>query len=427
MGENSPGIFLNMQLFRYYNIIFLSLFLALSSLHAETDSTASDSWAQWRGIQRDGISRENGLLQKWPAAGPSIVWRKALGEGYSAISIAAGKAYTMFDAGADEFAVCLNAASGEEIWRFRTDKKFRNSWGNGPRATPQIENGIVYLASAHGKLYALNANNGQQIWMVDIPAEFNGEVPDLGYSNTPLIYGDLLLVTGCGGSNESILALEKKTAKLRWAAQSDHPGYSSPVLMPVDGIEQAIFFTGSKISGISPKNGQVLWEYTWRTDSYENVATPVILPGNRVFFSSPHPVEKGSAVLEIVRDGEAFFARAVWRNNNMKNHFSSTIYHKGFLYGTDRSILRCINAETGEVRWSQRGFGEGTLMMADNKLVVLGTRGKLALVDASPEAYREISSMQLLSGKCYTAPSLSNGKLYLRNQKEIIALDLREN
>lgn len=403
-------------------IILLCLF---STMLAETDSTASESWAQWRGINRDGISRENGILQKWPAAGPAIAWRKALGEGYSAISIAAGKAYTMFDAAGDEYAVCLNAATGEEIWRFRTDQKFRNSWGNGPRATPLIDNTIVYVASAHGKIYALNANSGKQIWTVDIPADYNGAVPDLGYANTPLIYGDLLLVTGCGGNNESILALEKKTGNLRWAAQSDHPGYSSPMLMPVDGIEQAVFFTGSKITGISPINGQILWEYTWRTDSYENVATPVILPKNRVFFSSPHPVEKGSAVLEVTRTGETLSVSTIWKNNDMKNHFSSTIYHEGYLYGTDRSILRCINAESGEVRWSQRGFGEGTLMMADNKLVVLGTRGKLALVDASPEAYREISSMQLLSGKCYTAPALANGKLYLRNQKEIIALDVR--
>lgn len=413
-----------MQLWKHLNIWLILLFL-FTTLHAETDSTASDTWSQWRGINRDGISRESGLLEKWPAKGPAIAWRKVLGEGYSAISIAAGKAYTMFDSGADEYTVCLNAATGEEIWRFRTDEKFRDTWGNGPRSTPMIEKNTVYVASAHGKLYALNASSGQQIWIVDIPAEFNGKVPDLGYSNTPLIYGDLLLVTGCGGSNQSILALEKKTGKLCWAAQSDHPGYSSPVIMPVDGIEQAVFFTGSKITGISPINGQIFWEYTWRTDSYENVATPVILPKNRIFFSSPHPVEKGSAVLEITRNGETLTANAIWKNNDMKNHFSSTIYHEGFLYGTDRSILRCLDAETGEVRWSQRGYGEGTLMMTDNKLVVLGTRGKLALVDASPEAYREISSMQLLSGKCYTAPSLSNGKLYLRNQKEIVALDLR--
>ncbi len=385
-----------------------------------------DDWPQWRGKNRDGISKESILNMDWIANKPQVLWRFRLGQGFSGISISNGFAYTMFADSKNEYAVCFHAITGKEIWRVKTDEKFINSWGNGPRTTPTVEGDIVYFVGAKAKVFALEVQTGVIKWQHYLANNSSSFLlPDLGYSNSPLIVDDLLLLPA-SGKGSSFVALDKETGKLKWSTYSDHPGYSSPILIDVDGFKQVIYFAGTSIASLFPKNGEVYWTFPWRTDSFENVATPVFIPGNRLFFSSPHPKDQGSAVLEIKTNNKPN-VEVVWRNNVMKNHFSSSILKGNYLYGTDRSILKCINADNGEVRWRKRGFGEGTLIMADGYLIVLGTRGKLALVKANPNRYDEIGKMQLLSGRCFTPPSFANGKLYVRNEKEIICLDLGNN
>jgi outer membrane protein assembly factor BamB len=383
-------------------------------------------WPQWRGPNRDGISPESGLLKNWPKDGPKVWWRLPLGEGYSSISIANGFAYTMYDDGNDEYLVCVDTNIGKQQWRLRTDKKYRNSWGNGPRVTPIIEGNNVYILSAHAKLYAVDANTGTVKWQHDLVKELNDEIPDLGYSNSPIIEGELLLVTGLGGANHSLLVFNKKTGQPVWSSQQDHSGYSSPIIVTAKGIRQAVFFTGTKIVAVSPTDGKMLWAYPWRTDSFENVATPVFIPNDKLFFSSAHPKEAGSAVLQIKATIGATSIEVLWKSNVMQHHFASTVLHEGFLYGTDRAILKCIEASTGKEMWAQRGFGEGSLIYADGHLIVLGTGGNLALVEATSSAYKERAGAQVLRGRCFTAPSLAHGKLYLRNEIEMVCLDLKD-
>ncbi|MGH7456504.1 MAG: PQQ-binding-like beta-propeller repeat protein, partial [bacterium] len=249
-------------------------------------------------------------------------------------------------------------------------------------------------------------------------------IPDLGYSNSPIIDGELLLVTGLGGMNRSLLAFDKMTGRRVWSSHQDHPGYSSPIIISAHGVRQAVFFTGTKIVAVSPADGKVLWTHPWRTDSFENVATPIFISNDKLFFSSAHPKEAGSAVLQIKATNGKVNAETVWKNNLMQHHFASSVFYKGFLYGTDRAILKCVDAGTGKGMWKQRGFGEGSLIFADGHLIVLGTSGNLALVEATPAAYKEKAGAQILNGKCFTAPALANGKLYLRNETEMICLDL---
>jgi outer membrane protein assembly factor BamB len=396
-----------------------------TQFNEKLNSTHHD-WPQWRGLNRDGISKETEILKTWPRAGPRAVWRVQLGEGFSSIAIAHGRAYTMFSKGNDEHLVCFDASTGAEKWRFRTDDKFRNSWGNGPRVTPTVDGDQVYTISANAKLYALDAQTGARLWQHDLPKEFGGSIPDLGYSNSPLVAGELLLVAGCGGSNQSILAFNRQDGRLAWSSYSDHPGYSSPIMISTQNISQAIFFMGSSIVAVSPADGKLLWNYTWRSSDFENTATPIFIPTDKLFFSSPHPRAEGTVVLQVTAPNGRATATPSWKNNVMQLHFASAVLHENFLYGTDRYILKCIDARTGEPKWQQRGFGEGSLIMVASHLLVLGTSGNLALAEAAPEAYREKASAQILKGRCFTPPAFANGKLYLRNETEIVCLNLFE-
>jgi outer membrane protein assembly factor BamB len=398
------------------------LLAAVALAHA---GDRADDWPQFRGPNRDGISPETGLLKNWPDQGPPLLWRRDLGQGFSAISVYQGLAYTMYSDDRDEFAICVNAEDGREVWRLRTDKSYKNSWGNGPRATALIDGDTVFFIGAQGKLYALNRLDGRVLWHRDLPRDNEGVQPDLGYSNSPLIAGDLILVTTGGFGGNAIQALDKSSGAVRWTAHSDHPGYSSPITLGYGPADLGIFFTGTGIVAVELHDGAVLWTYPWRTSAFENVASPVRVGENRLFFSSPHPRGKGSAVLTFTRSGDDWSTETVWQNNVMKNHFSTSVFVDGFLYGCDRAILKCVDARTGEERWRRRGFGEGNVIAADGHLIILGTSGQLALAEITPEAYRQKGQVRILSGRCFTAPSLSQGRLYLRNRREMISFDVR--
>jgi len=416
----------------YFTFIVLPLIISIFFIQGhrtqfnETPNPNRHDWPQWRGPNRDGVSKETDLLKTWPAAGPRVVWRVQLGEGFSSIALARGYAYTMFSKGNDEHLVCFDANSGAEKWRFRTDDKYRNSWGNGPRVTPAVVGDHVYTVSANARLYALDAKTGARLWQHNLPGEFGGYIPELGYSNSPLIAGDLLLVAGCGGQDQSILGFNRKDGRLVWASCNDHPGYSSPIMISVQSISQAVFFMGSSIVSVSPSDGKILWNYSWRSSDYENTATPLFIPNDKLFFSSPHPRAEGTVVLQVMASGGRVNAAPIWKNNVMQLHFASAVLHENFLYGTDRYILKCIDARTGEQKWQQRGFGEGALILVDGHLLVLGTSGNLALVEATPETYKEKTSAQILKGRCFTPPAFADGKLYLRNETEIVCLNLTE-
>ncbi len=404
----------------YTNRIFC--LIAFFAFAAESSARILEDWPQWLGTNRDGRSVETGLLKSWPSGGPQELWRKSIGEGFSGIAVVGDRAFTMVARDGDEFAICLNASNGEETWKTRTGKNFRISWGNGPRATPVVDGNVVYVAGANASLFALAANSGEILWKKDLRQELGGTMPDLGYSNSPLIVDDLLLIPVGGGSGRGVYAFNKTTGEVVWKTHTDHPGYSSPVLATIHGVRQAVFFTGNKIVSVAPASGETLWQFSWRAIGYEaeNVATPVFVSSNEIFFSSAHAAtDKGAGVLRISKNGDRFEAKPAWQSNVMKNHFSTSVFHDGFIYGTDKSILKCIDSQTGEEKWRTRGYGEGSLIFADGHLYIMGTRGKLGLVEATSSNYREKSSFQAVRGKSYTPPSIANGRIYVRSQGEM--------
>jgi len=379
-------------------------------------------WPQYRGPNRDGVSSETGLLDQWPADGPRELWRTSLGQGFSGLSISGGRIYTMLGEGSDEFVVCLEGATGEEIWRSRSGANFKDKFGDGPRSTPTVDGELVFALGAKGALHALSTTDGKPVWKRDLPREFGAKAPRWGYSGAPLVEGKLLLVDVGGKAGSSVVAFDKKTGKEVWRSQSDKAGYSAPVAMTVSGQRQVVFFTGTTLLSLSPEDGTLLWKQDWKTGYDVNAAAPIFIPPDRVFISSGYDV--GAAVYRVKVTEKQSEVEEVWRSREMKNKFSSSVLHEGHLYGFDEKTFKCIDAATGETKWKFRGLGHGSLIFADGHLVVLGDSGTLVLVEATADAYQEKGRAQIFDGKTWTVPTLSGGKLYLRDEKQLVSLDV---
>ena len=392
----------------------LFLFFTLTAIAAD--------WPQWRGPNRDGISKETGINKNWSTSTPKLLWRAPLGAGYSAIAVSQGRLYTMAAKGDSEVVACMDAATGKEIWNTRTDANYESGQGDGPRSTPTVDGNWVYAIGARGKLYALNAKDGKKVWFHDLQAEYGSEIPGWGTSTSPLVEGDLLLVDIGGKSGHSIGAFNKRSGELVWKTHTDKQGYSSPIAINANGARQILFFTGTSLVSVSP-TGNVNWKYPWRTSYYANIATPVFIAPDKVFISTAY--DTGAAVLKLTGGKEKLSFQELWKNKVSQNHFNSSVLLNNHLYGFDQGILQCVEVNSGTEKWKQSGFGKGSLILVDGHLIVLGEKGQLALVEATPAGYKEKGRLQPFNGKTWTSPAFADGKLYLRDTKEVLCLNLK--
>ena len=393
---------------------------ALLALPRLADPSHGEDWPQWRGPNRDGISPETGILREWPAEGPPVVWREPGGEGFSGVSVAGDRAFTMVAAREEEFALCLEAATGKQLWKRRLDVKFTEGNGNGPRSTPTVEGDRVFFLGSQGKLAALNAGSGETLWASNLREVLGSGLPPWGFAASPLIEGELLIIQGGTGGSHCIAAFDKGTGAVVWTSHKDGGDYSSPIAVTARGARQVLSLTEHALVSLAPASGELNWSYPFKENL--NIATPLLVPPDQVFISAAY--DKGAALVEMTGEPGALGVEEVWFRREMKNWFSSSVLHDGHLFGFDKAILKCISAATGETRWRHRGFNHGSLILADGHLIVLGEEGELALVEAVPDAYRRKAGFQVVTGKCWTAPSLAGGRLFLRNQEEIVSLDL---
>ncbi len=309
---------------------------------AQTPSATQD-WPQLRGPNADGISPQIGLLTAWPESGPREIWRVPLGKGFSGVSVVGDHAFTMFGRGGT-YLGAFDTATGAERWRLRIDEMYRNSSGDGPRSTPTVDGGIVYVISARGMLVAVQADSGATAWQHDLREEYRATGPNWGFSTSPRVFGDLVLVEA-GGHDAALLAFDKRTGEEVWRAAGDPPGYSTPLLVQIGGQQQAVFFTGRRIVGVDPNNGAMLWDTPWETTFGVNAATPIFVPPDKIFVSSGYGV--GAALLRVPA-GDRLGVETVWRTREMKNQFSSSVLVNDYIYGFDNSILECIELSRGE-------------------------------------------------------------------------------
>lgn len=394
--------------------LFMLVLIAVAPVAASSD------WPRFRGPNGDGISHERGLLTTWPESGPEVLFRVPLGKGFSAISAVDGRLYTLFSRQSDEFLAALDAATGKEIWRLRTDDERPDGFGDGPRSTPYIEGERLYAASAFGKLYAVDRESGEVLWKRDLRQDFDAQVPSWGVSASPLIVGEVLIFNVGGKRGHAVMGFDKKTGEVLWHSGSGLPGYSNPLLFEVGGQSLVMIFGGEELLVLKPEDGDIVWRAPWKTSYDVNAAAPVSISPNRIFVSSGYDV--GGAVYEFSPGEGGVKAEEVWRSRRIKNQFSSSVYHQGAIFGFDNKNLKCIDAASGEDRWRQGGFGHGSLLLADGHLIVLGDSGELALVEARCDEYVQKASAQPLEGKHWTVPTLYRGILYIRNEEELIAL-----
>lgn len=405
-----------------------------------TAAHAAD-WPQYRGPNHDGTSPED--MPVWPANGPRMVWKTPTPNGFSSFAVQDGRAFTQITRTVDsvprEVLLALNADTGEELWsevlgiqRYGHDGGNSgtrdNSGGDGPRSTPAVDGDRVYVISSDMILSCHNAADGAVLWKKDILKEHNGRNIKWENAASPLIEGNLIFLAG-GGHGQALLGLDKRTGQAVWKTEDDTMTHATPVPATIHGVRQIIFFTKTGLVSVKPEDGAVLWRHG-HPFSVSTAASPVV-GGDIVYCSAGYGV--GAAAVRVKKEGEKWSTEELWRErgNDLANHWSTPVYHDGHLYGMFQfkdygdGPVKCVELATGEVKWEKPGFGPGNLILVDGKLVILGDAGQLALAEATPEGYKELARFQAITGKCWSTPALSEGRLYVRSTREGTCFDLR--
>lgn len=402
---------LNTNTIRYW-LTFLTLLVPLSVVSGD-----EDGWPQWRGPHRTGVIGAENLIDAWPEGGLDQIWRIALGNGFSTITATNDTLFTMRVTGEGEerteSVVAIAADTGQIQWEFTVGKAFTDQFGDGPRATATLANGMVYTLGSYGRLVALSQADGNLVWDVDFTKVFESDVPRWGFSCSPLVDNGLVFVEAGGGEGEAIAALDAKTGATQWTALDGAASYSSPIAITVDGTRQYVFAGRGQLVALDA-SGKQLWNTEWKGGT---IATPIFMPPNRIFVSAGD--DNGAMLVQINNLESETPVETIWASRVMKNHINASVLIDGYLYGFDNATLKCIDAETGEMKWRTRGYGKGSLIGVGDYLFVLSDRGKLAQAKASPDGFKPIGTMQALTGKSWTSPTLIHGRIYLRNHDEL--------
>ena len=391
-------------------------------------------WTQYRGSATDGNSPEKWALKSYVSSNSlPRAWQMKAETGFSSFTVADGKAFTIVGRQIDgvkrEVLVALNAADGKELWAApfgiaRYDGGGDsgtpdNKGGDGPRSTPSVSEGRVYVYSGAMKLVCFNTKDGKEIWAQDIIKDFGGQNIHWQNAASPLLDGGLVFVVG-GGTGQSFLAFDQQTGTNVWKTQDDSIVHASPIIATIHGIRQVIFITKPGLVAVAPKTGDVLWRQDFQARAVG--ASPVV-SGDLVYCSAGY--NAGALLIRIKQDGAKLVPEQVWRKQNqLMNHWSTPVVKDGFLYGLfgaaayGSAPLKCIELATGEEKWSKPNFGMGGVILVDGHLVALCDSGELCIVKAQPEVYKQEGLFQAIDGKCWSTPAFSDGKIFLRSTAE---------
>jgi outer membrane protein assembly factor BamB len=389
---------------------------------------AAADWPQLLGPRRNGVSTETGLRTSWPRQGPPLVWQKDVGAGFSG-PVVVGRRLILFHRLKDEEVVeCLDALTGDRKWNFAYPTDYQDDFGmdEGPRSTPTVAGSRVYTLGAAGVLHCLDLATGKKVWRRSVNEEYQVRKGYFGVGTSPLVEANLLLVN-VGGKKAGIVAFDKDNGKEVWRATDDAASYSSPVAATVAGKRSVFFFTRRGLVVLDPRTGAVRFDKFWRSrmDASVNAATPVVV-GDDVFVSACYGT--GALLLHFGK-GEP---KEVWKGDEvLSNHYATSVHRGGYLYGFDgrqeqRARLRCVELKTGKVCWTKEEFGCGSMILADGQLIILSEDGDLLLVEATSAAYREKARARLLTSPCRAQIALADGRLYARDGKKLVCVELRK-
>jgi outer membrane protein assembly factor BamB len=395
----------------------------------EQSGIATDDWPQWRGPQRDGASFAD-IRTSWPEQGPPKLWEKPIGKGFASIVSAQGKAIAFYlGEDGNETVACLDAANGTALWKLSYPANFRNNYGDGPRGTPSIDGDLVYTVGATGVCHCLKfepaSKEGEVVWKKDLLSEFGAENLQWGVSASPLVLGDVLILTPGGPNGNSVVGLNKRTGEVIWKTLDDPAGYSSPIATTIAGETQVVCMTGIAVVGLDPVAGKELWRYPWPTDFKVNAATPIVAD-NYVFITSGY--NQGCALLKIEKNAEKWDAALVYRHKKFNSHFSSPVRVMDHLYGFHDSTFVCMDFRTGKIEWRKGGsdgFGKGSVLAIRNRLGILSDRGEFVLIEANPNEYQEVARFPFSDERCWTMPTIASNRMFLRDEKKLACFDMK--
>ena len=388
------------------------------------DPVRAPYWTSFRGPKRDGEYREQPILTNWPSSGLQPLWKQPVGGGHGSFAMAGGRAFTIEQRGAEEVVAAYDVATGREVWKNGWKAAFSEHYGgDGPRATPVWHDGTVFALGANGELRALDAGDGRVRWRTNILEDAGASNLEYGMSASPLVVGDTVIVLPGGSNGRSVVAYHRASGQRVWSALDDRASYASPMVVTLAGVEQILVFSATRLVGLSLDGAHVLWGFDWETRGGINPSQPMVLAGDRIFLSTGYGM--GAVMIALSRDGGAFTVKELWRTNRMKNQFTTSVFHDGYIYGLDEAILACLDATTGELKWKGGRYGYGQVMLASGHLVVVTETGELALVRATPERHTELARFAVLEGRTWNHPAIADGILLIRNGSEMAAFDLR--
>lgn len=414
---------------------------SVAALLSAAGAAGAADWTEYRGPANDGRSAETGVAAKFSSE-PKLAWKAPVGEGFGTFAVAGDRAYLFVARQSRETLVAFDADTGKEIWARPVDQTIVDrSGGSNPRSTPTIDGGNVYVLSVNLKLACFDAKTGKQNWVKDLEAEAKAPELKWGNANSPVLEGGHIYVGG-GGPGKAMMALDKKTGDVVWAAGDELMTHASPVLATIHGVRQVVFFMQSGPVSVAADTGKELWRaaFPFKTST---AASPIVGTGpdaNLVYCSAGYDV--GSAAFEVTKTGDAFAAKQLYFNKQENkeghnvHHWSTPVYHDGHVYGIfgfkdyaskkgGGAPFGCMELRTGQIKWRQPGFGSGGgTIFVDGHVLVQGDAGKLALIEATPAGYKEKAALDVPGEKFWSAAIVADGKVYTRSKTEAFCYDL---
>jgi outer membrane protein assembly factor BamB len=414
----------------------LVILTALAVAPVTTAGQTNPSWTQWGGPRRDFMSDSKGLASAWPASGPKKLWTRTLGEGHSSVLVENGRLYTMYRLitrqpveAHEEVVAALDAGSGKTLWEFKYDAPRRGiqfDQGLGPHSTPLIVGNRVFAASSRSELFALDKTTGKRIWSHDLIKEFGAPLTARGYSGSPILYNNTIIVT-MGGPNQAVAAFDQASGRLVWKGGYFVWAPASPILIEVDKQPQLVVFGGDIVVGMDPSNGRELWNVPHKTDWGLNISTPVwVADQHLLLVSSAYGV--GTRAIELRQAGGKTTVAEKWHSQRMRVHIGTIIRLGEHAYASSGdfgpAFISAIDLKNGQIAWQDRSFARAQLLYADGKVIVLDEDGVLGLATVSPQGLKVLARASVLQHLAWTPPTLVGTTLYVRDRQTISAFDL---
>lgn len=412
---------------------FLSITLAAPALGAARAAAQAPPrvipWTQWGGPHRSFQTDAAGIKDSWPAAGPRVVWKRPLGEGYSAPVVEGAVLYTMYGRPREEVVLAANTETGKTLWEHVTPMSFQSDapeMGNGPYAAPLVAGDRLFTAGVAGRLQCLEKKTGKLLWTQQLWTDHGGSRMMYGYSSSPIAFRNTVIVP-VGGTGHAVMAFDQATGKVAWSRHDFGNVYSSPIHINVGGLEQTVLLMDGALIGINPHNGDLQWTVPFKADYSIAVATPVWGAGNLLFVSSEY--NGGAKGIELQRSGDQTKALELWSSNRLRLHHGNAMRIGDAIYFSSggkgsQAILSAVDARSGKIHWQERSIEKATFVWADGKLITLDQDGNLMIAHPSPQGFKVSAKAPILTRLSWTPPTLVGTRLYARDRRDMISVDL---